>query len=77
MAKNYRIKNPRCWVIRWHKPGTGPSTDYLGPGDSIGSAPLTDRAGAAEYPNVEAARAVCGPRAVRFWLIVRRGRVSR
>lgn len=79
-ARRYRIKRPRCWVVRWFRPGGHPKTDYLRalPGMPSGSI-MTDRRGATEGTRAEAlallrARRECtGSRA---WRLVRRGRAS-
>lgn len=80
MAKReYRIKNPRCWVVRWR--GSGPDNNYLA-ADAGGQS--TGRAGAHELPTRAAADAHrCARyygdddvRARDYWAIVRRGRAS-
>lgn len=87
--KEYRIKKPRCWVLRWYAFPThrsqflsGDEADYLG-GGVPNEAEWVDASEAAEFGSVREADMFRRARSARradgghYWRIVRRGRVSK
>lgn len=75
MGKEYRIKEPRCWVVRWkrHPCFQDPSTDYVGDGT------LCPKGSAKEFPSPDEARRFVDAAQLDWevWRVVRRGKVSR
>lgn len=78
--KEYRIKDPRCWVLRWYAFPSGDESDYLGGGvadesEWVGASEATEFDSVREADMFRGARV--GADGAHYWRIVRRGKVSK